>query len=88
LPQPSGSAWQVNRRWRTSRGLRIGDSVTRLRRLYPRAGFHRRPLYWAGWWLVVRTSVYGETHEYPGLRARVRNGRVTAFVVEYAAGGD
>lgn len=83
-----GTAVITGRRWRTSLGLRIGDSVTRLRRLYPRARFHRRPLYWAGWWLVVRTSPYGVTHEHPGLRARVRNGRVVALVVEYAAGGD
>jgi hypothetical protein len=83
-----GAAVVTGRRWRTSLGLRIGDPVARLRRLYPRARFHDDPFYGAAWWLVVRTSVIGDTHDYPGLRARVRNGRVSALVVRYAAGGD
>ena len=66
--------------WRTALSLRVGDSVTRLRRLYGRAalrgsGFDR------GWWLVPRhacAEVGGAA--YPGLLARVRNGRVAALV--------
>jgi hypothetical protein len=81
-------ATMTGRRWRTAKGLRIGDSVARLRRLYPRATFRAERFYGRAWWLVTRTSPFGLRDDYPGLRATVRNGRVQAFVVEYAAGGD
>jgi len=38
------------RRWLTEKGLRVGDSEARLRRLYPRARFHDvppRPPFWS-----------------------------------------
>lgn len=37
-------------RWYTEKGLRVGDSVARIRRLYPRARFHDvppRPPFWS-----------------------------------------
>jgi hypothetical protein len=63
--------------WRTDRGLRVGDTTTRLRSLYPRA----RPRA-GGWWLVTRRAckeVGGQP--FAGLRARIGRGRVSAFVV-------
>jgi hypothetical protein len=75
-------------RWRTGRGLAVGQSVERLRDLYPGARYHRGGFYGSGWWLVVRHSIIGTGGSYPGLLARSRDGRVTAFVVNYAAGGD
>jgi hypothetical protein len=59
--------------WRTAAGLRVGDSLTRLRRLYPRA----RPG-GAGWNLVYRRGEVGVTVY---LRADVRRGRVVAIVL-------
>ena len=69
--------------WKTSKGLAVGDSVAKLRRIYPRATPHGR-----AWWLVTRFTRIGDNRNYPGLRAVVANGRVRAFVIEYAAGGD
>lgn len=70
-------------RWRTALGLRVGDGVPRLRTLFPRAS-RRRGLAGGlnGFWLVTRRAceeVGG--HAYPGLLARIRNGRVSAIVV-------
>lgn len=67
--------------WRTAVGLRVGDSVTRLGRLYPRATLHRAAAPWTGYWLVTRrTCAEVGSIPYPGLLARVRGGRVTALV--------
>ena len=70
-------------RWQTSKGLKISDPRTKLRRLYPRA-----PLRGRWWWLVIRQSPYGTGGSYAGLAAQVRNGRVARFAVSYPAGGD
>jgi hypothetical protein len=67
----------TGRRWRTNRGLRIGDSRARLRALYPGATAHRD-----GWWLVTRhacAEVGGQA--FPGLLARTAHRRVAGFVV-------
>jgi hypothetical protein len=73
--------------WRTAVGLRVGDRVARLWRLYPRASFQRGTFTpFAGYWLVTRRAcaeVGGAP--YPGLLARARNGRVSAFVVSTTA---
>lgn len=67
--------------WRTAVRLRVGDSVARLVRLYPRASLHRASPPWTGYWLVTRrTCAEVGTIPYPGLLARVRDGRVTALV--------
>ena len=67
--------------WRTAVGLRVGDSAARLRTLYPgarlRTGFSGD----SGYWLVTRrvcAEVGGGS--YPGLLARMQNGRVSALV--------
>ena len=84
-PCKAGGAFVVtvtNRRaWRTAVGLRVGDPVGRLQRLYPHAS--RKPDLdgRAGFWLVTRhvcREVGGGA--YPGLFARVGAGRVTALV--------
>jgi hypothetical protein len=74
-------------RWRTLIGLRVGDDLTRLRALYPTArrqlgGFGPE----RGFWLVPRRAC-AETggHAYPGLLARVRDGRVSALVASTRA---
>jgi hypothetical protein len=69
--------------WRTASGLRMGDPLRRLWVRYPGAQPH--PPYW---WLVTRRSPFGDRSNYAGLSAKVRNGRVVAFLVRYAAGGD
>jgi hypothetical protein len=77
--------------WATGRGLRIGDTVARLRRLYPSATLrtYRRgvaPI--RGWWLVVRTSRLPDFHRLPALLAKARAGRVTELVVTVHAEGE
>lgn len=61
--------------WRTGAGLAVGDTVARLRSLYPRArtrGIQR--------WLVWGRDPGSSTIR-PRLRAEIRNGRVRALVV-------
>jgi len=54
--------------WMTTKRLKVGDGVAKLRTLYPTARL--RPgerYYWlAGYWLVERTSVIGGGASYPG----------------------
>jgi hypothetical protein len=72
--------------WRTAKGLRKGDSVARLRRLYPRARYRRHIAPWTGYWLVTRRACeLGGFEPFPGLLARVRDGRVTALVAATTA---
>ncbi len=73
--------------WRTALGLRVGDSVARVAKLYPRARLRRdQGRAWSGYWLITRrTCTEVGAVPYPGLLARVRTGRVTAIVVQTAA---
>jgi hypothetical protein len=68
--------------WRTAKGLRIGDSSIRARRLFPRAERHGVWL-----WLIPRVYQVG-SYRYAGLSAKIADGRVRALRVEYPAGGD
>jgi hypothetical protein len=77
------NALMAGPRWHTSRGLWVGDTVRKLRRIYPTARNRA-----GGWWIVTRRSPVGSGSAYPGLLAQIRDGRVRAFVVRYAAGGD
>jgi hypothetical protein len=70
-------------RWRSARGLRIGQTVGRLRQVYPSATRHGRT-----WWLVTAVTRIGETRRYPVLAARVRGGRVRSFSMIIGAAGD
>jgi hypothetical protein len=71
--------------WRTALGLRVGDPVARVRKLYPRAPLKTGVPGDNGYWLVTRkicAEVGGGS--YPGLLARIRAGRVSAFVSRIA----
>ena len=74
-------ALMTGARWRTAKGLRIGDPRRRLRTLY---GQRRLAGAWS--WLVVRYNPIATVHY--GLEARSSRGRVVAFRVTYVAGPD
>jgi hypothetical protein len=62
-------------------GLRVGDSTSRLRALYPLSELHLAERSQSGYWLVTRrdcAEVGGGT--YPGLLAHARGTRVSALV--------
>jgi hypothetical protein len=70
-------------RWQTSRGLRIGDSLENLDRLYPNA------VEWEGdYWLAIGFSPVGEDSSYPVLAAFVRSETVRGFEVKMSPGYD
>ena len=77
------AATMTRRYWWTTAGLSIGARAAHVRRLYPRATRHG-----AWFWLLARRSRAGAGGRYPGLAAKVVDGRVVAFRVRYAAGGD
>ena len=67
--------------WRTALGLRVGDSAARLRSLYPRARLRTGFAGETGYWLLTRQACAEVgSGDYPGLLARMRNGRVSALV--------
>ena len=70
----------------TDRGLRIGQTVTRLRKLYPRAGKHG-----AGYWLLTGKSFIGDCPRgcpYAVAEARVTRGRVSSLRLAIGAAGE
>lgn len=71
------------KRWRTTRGLRVGDSVRRVRRLYPRSQRHG-----GSYWLVWYYNVLGEPGYAPRLEALTRHGRVFAFRLWIGSAGE
>ena len=76
------------KRWRTSRGLRIGHSVRAIRRRHPSAERHGR-----SWWLVVGRTFIGPSCNggpcpYPVLSVGVRAGKVVKFRLWIGAAGD
>jgi hypothetical protein len=83
------SAIVTGRRWHTLRGLYVGDSATKLHRLYPHARQFREG------WGIVQTYFrcgagicQGEHHWVPRLAAVLRNGRVASFYFPVGAEGD
>ena len=85
----------ADHRWRTSRGLAIGDSVLRLRHLYASAKPTRGLPGWYGhgYWLVTRSvggyeGIGGLKPFAPVLVAETRHGRVSALVLVVGAEGD
>ena len=90
------AAYVTGNRWTTTRHLRIGDSVARLRRLYPEASYRsaRIDAWPAGYWLVaVRTrcaiGVCSTTYvTVPKLVAGIRRGHVASFVFPVRAEGE
>jgi hypothetical protein len=86
--EPSGGRAQKavvggDSRWRTAKGLRVGNRVARLRRLYPRA--RRTP---RGFRLAQGILPFGTPVPYAVLGARVTGGRVRAFTLFIGAAGD
>lgn len=72
-----------DRRWRTPRGLQIGDGLRKLRRLYPRAKRNGR-----SYRLVGARSPFGDGRVYSVLAARVSDGRVGSFKMFIGAAGE
>lgn len=62
------------RRWQTSRGLRLGNSLERLESLYPNA-----VEYEGAYWLAVGYTPIGEGGSYPVLAASIRGGEVSGL---------
>jgi hypothetical protein len=86
--EPSGGRAQKavvagDRRWRTVKGLRIGNGVAKLRRLYPRARRTSR-----GFRLAQGILPFGSPRPYAVLGARVADRRVRAFTLFIGAAGD
>ena len=77
--------------WHTVAGLKVGQSGSRVRRLYPHAIFNRRE---HAWWLVhVRERCVIGTCDrkfetVPRLKAKMRRGRVASFVFPVGAQGE
>ena len=88
----------TGRSWTTSLGLRVGDGVNKLRRLYPRAPYIERNRGEAfpghAYWLVTkRTTCVGANCgvrlvTVPQLIAKIRDGRVVEFVLPVFAQGE
>jgi hypothetical protein len=73
-------------RFGTQRGLRVGDSTARLRRLHPGAVFTD-----GAWWLHTAPCVFGDCEEgerVPIVRAIVSGGRVRALGLFVGAAGE
>jgi hypothetical protein len=73
--------------FRTTLGLRVGDSTARIKRLFPHARFRTDPhAPWTGYWLIPRRTCNEVGRlPYPGLLARVRADRGIALVVQTTA---
>jgi molybdopterin converting factor small subunit len=90
-------AYITGTRWRTTRGLRVGDTVEDLHALYPNAIFQRRrignwpaPAYWI---LHVRERCFigiceSRYQTVPRLTTEIRGGRVVAFFFPVGAQGE
>jgi hypothetical protein len=69
--------------WRTAKGLRLGDGVVRIRRLYPNARQTRR-----GFRIISGILPFGRPQPYAVLGARLEDGDVSAFTLFIGAAGD
>jgi hypothetical protein len=81
-----GSASVRGRGFQTQRGLRVGDSTARLRRLHSGARFRQ-----GTWWLATAPAVFGDVEpgeRVPIVRALTQDGRVTRFVLSIGAAGE
>ena len=72
-----------SRRFRTRRGLRVGDRSATIAEKHPRARFRRNR------WIVSRTrSPFGDPGRIPTIEAFVRDGRVEILRLWVGAAGD
>jgi hypothetical protein len=85
----------TGKRWYTSKKLKVGDSVSRLQRLYPKATPTKgiRGWYGRGHWLVTRRTVcLGDCDTRfvtaPVLVAETKTGRVSSIVFIVGAQGE
>lgn len=78
----SGAAGR--RHWRTARGLRVGDGLAKLKRLYPRAV--KQP----GGWAIVYSlhSVIAEGSRLDIVTASIKANRVASFKLWFGGAGD
>ncbi len=72
-----------DRPWRTTKGLRIGDSVARIKRLYPNARQTPR-----GFRIISGILPFGTPVPYAVVGARLQGGDVSAFTLFVGAAGD
>jgi hypothetical protein len=72
-----------DRPWRTTKGLRLGNSVARIRQLYPNA--RRTP---RGFRIISGILPFGTPVPYAVLGARLQGGDVSAFTLFVGAAGD
>ena len=70
--------------WRTTRGLRVGDSVGKLKRLYPRA------IHGPGGWAIVHSlhSAIAEGSRLDIVTAQIKHGQVFALRLWIGGAGD
>jgi hypothetical protein len=68
------SSTVTSHKWHTTDGLKIGDSLSRLRQLYPEAQKES-----ANKWQLIGRSLAGVP--FPGLEAALKNGRIVSFTV-------
>lgn len=97
-PMPVSVVTVTGREWMTSLGLRVGDTVTRLHRLYPSATFHPTSRGDSSpknsYWLVTRwAACLGDcgAARYvtaPRLVAQIHHGRVKAIIFPVGAQGE
>lgn len=80
---------EAGRHWRTTSGLRIGQSVRQISRRYPSAERHGR----RSWWLVIGRTFIGPSCDggpcpYAVMSAGARLGTVSTFRLWVGAAGD
>ncbi len=75
-------------RWRTEKGLRVGDRESRVRQLYP-AAFRRDPVFGRQWGLrPITTNRFGRPMKEAGVYAKVSRGRIIGFWISVGAEGE
>lgn len=81
-----GSAVMTGQQWRTAKGLRIGDTSYKMQSLY-------RPRHYRSQWATLLSEIRRFDCSLPRgclyrkLEAKIMDGRVVAFRVNYTAGG-
>ena len=84
---PSGgllqSATLRSRRFRTTRGVRVGTRSRTIPAKHHNAQFRN-----GSWWIASAVLPFGDQRETPTVRALVRNGQVSAFTLFIGAAGD
>jgi hypothetical protein len=73
----------TDKAWQTDRGLRVGNRIRRIKRLYPHATRHGRR-----WWLERARSPFSGFYWYTVLAARGYNNRLTGFSGWIGGAGD